>query len=70
MHATCFHCPDLVPISIFVILAVLCSMQNLNSPTRDRTCTHCSGSVESLPLDHQGNPPIIIFASFHCFLDG
>ena len=68
MHATYFHCPDLVPVSIVVILAVLRSMQNLNS--RDRTCTHCSGSVGSLLLDHQGNPPSSIFASFHCFLDG
>ena len=27
-----------------------------SSLTRDRTCTHCLGSVESQPLDHQGRP--------------
>ena len=27
-----------------------------NSPTRDRTCTPCTGSAESQPLDRQGSP--------------
>ena len=31
-------------------------MQDLCSPTRDQTCTPCSGSVESQPLDCQGSP--------------
>ena len=26
-----------------------------SSPTRDRICTPCIGSVESYPLDHQGS---------------
>ena len=30
------------------------SMQDLCSPTRDRTCIPCSGSVETYPLDHRG----------------
>ncbi|XP_054942431.1 small ubiquitin-related modifier 3 isoform X1 [Physeter macrocephalus] len=31
----------------FFFLAVLCGMWGLSSPTRDRTCDPCSGSVES-----------------------
>ena len=31
-------------------------MQDLSSPTRDRTRSPCSGSTESSPLDHQGIP--------------
>ena len=31
-------------------------MWDLSSPTRDKTLTPCSGSVEYKPLDHQGNP--------------
>ena len=38
------------------VLAVPCSMQDLSSPTRDRTWASCGGSVESSPLDHQGSP--------------
>ena len=29
--------------------------QDLSSPIRDQTCTPCSGSTESQPLDHQGS---------------
>ena len=31
----------------FNLLAVLCSMWDLSSPTRDRTCAPCIGSAES-----------------------
>ena len=31
-------------------------MQDLSSQTRDWTHAPCSGSAESYPLDHQGNP--------------
>ena len=31
-------------------------MWDLSSPTRDKTLTPCSGSVEYKPLDHQGSP--------------
>ena len=34
----------------------LCGLQDLSSPTRDRTHAPCSGSTESYPLDHQGSP--------------
>ena len=30
--------------------------QDLSSLTRDGTCTPCSGSMESQPLDCQGSP--------------
>ena len=30
------------------------NMQDLCSPTRDRTCIPFSGSVETYPLDHRG----------------
>ena len=43
------------------VLAVPPSMQNLSSPTRDRTCTPCSGSTESEPLDQQASPQALYF---------
>ena len=33
-----------------------CTAWYLSSPTRDRTCAPCNGSVESSPLDLQGIP--------------
>ena len=38
---------------IYIFLASLYNMWDLSSPTRDQTCTPCSGSTESLPLDCQ-----------------
>ena len=38
---------------LFVFLAVLYSMQDLSSWPRDRTWAFCTGSMESLSLDHQ-----------------
>ena len=40
----------------FFLFAALQGMQDLSSLTRDQTCAPCSGSVESQPLNHQGNP--------------
>ena len=34
-------------LGIFFFLALLCSMWDLSSPTRDQTCAPCSGSVEA-----------------------
>lgn len=39
--------------------AVPCRVRDLRSLTRDRTCTPCSGSAESQPLDHQGSPSMV-----------
>ena len=36
--------------------AAPCGMWDLHSPTRDGTCTPCTGSAASSPLDHQGRP--------------
>ena len=36
-------------------------MQDLNSPTRDQTYAPCSGSMKSLPLDHQESQTYILF---------
>ena len=41
---------------LFCFLTLLRGMQDLSSLTRDQTHAPCSGSVESQPLDHQGNP--------------
>ena len=44
---------------IFIFLSFLATqsgLQDLSSPTRDRTHVFCSGSTESYPLNHQGNP--------------
>ena len=38
----------------FFLLAVPCGIQDLSSPTRDRTRAPCGGSVQSWPLDRQG----------------
>ena len=65
---------------IFSFLAMLHSMQAPSSPTRDQTHTSFSGSAESQPLDHQGNPStpiwnglrwhnyllLILVCCFHC----
>ena len=40
----------------FVLLAALCGTWDLSYPTRDQTCSPCSGSGESSPLDQQGSP--------------
>ena len=45
----------------FNFLAALHGMWDLSSPTRDGTCTLCSGSTESQPLDLQGSPSLIVF---------
>ena len=45
-----------VSLSFFFFLAVPHSMWDPSSPTWDRTCTPCSGSAGSQPLDHQGSP--------------
>ena len=37
-------------------LAVPCSILDLSSPARDRTCAPCSRSTESQSLGHQGGP--------------
>ena len=39
----------------FNFLLTLCGLWDLSFHTRDRTCTPCSGSTESWPLDHQGS---------------
>lgn len=36
------------------------SIQNISSLTRNRTCTPCSGSLESQPLDGQASPTIYL----------
>ena len=41
-------------------------MQDLSSPTRDRTLTLCIGSAESQPLDHQGSVWIFFFLAVLC----
>ena len=40
----------------FLPLALLCSLWNFNSLTRDRTWVLISESMESSPLDHHGIP--------------
>ena len=40
----------------FLPLALLCSLWNFNSLTRDRTWVLVSESMESSPSDHQGIP--------------
>ena len=42
-------------------LAVTCGTWDLGSPSKGRTCAPCSGSAESQPLDHQGNPYLLGF---------
>ena len=37
-----------------IYLAIPHNLLDLSSPTRDPTHTSCTGSMESLPLDHQG----------------
>ena len=56
------HCPSL-HIRAFEIHKepVLCGMWDLNSPTRDGTCTCCTGSVESKALGHQGSCESVLF---------
>ena len=41
---------------IFFFLAVLHSMWDLSSLTRDQTCTLCIRGTKSQPLDCQGSP--------------
>ena len=45
----------------FFFLAAHHGMRDLSSPTRDQTCTPCSGSMESSPLDHPGSPRYTFF---------
>ena len=40
----------------FFFSTTLSGMQDLGSPTRERTCSLCSGSIVSQPLDHKGSP--------------
>ena len=37
-------------------LATSCNMWDFSSPTRDRTCTHCSGSTELYLPNHREGP--------------
>ena len=46
----------LMTLNSVLYLAVPCGMQDLSSPTKDRTCASCGGSTESYLLDHQGSP--------------
>ena len=39
------------------------SMQNFSSPTRDRTCAPCLGTLESQSLEHQGSRSLDCFIS-------
>ena len=48
-------------IRLFLLLAILCSMWNLSSPTRDQTHVLCTGSMASSPLDHGGSPCLTYF---------
>ena len=52
---------------IFYFL-VTCSMWDLSSQTRDRTCVPCTGTSESWPLDYQGSPKGRILFCFLSFL--
>ena len=45
----------------FFFLAMPHGMWDLSSPTRDRTCAPCSGSMKSQPLDGQGSPTSVHF---------
>ena len=50
------------PLSLFYfILVVTYGLWDLSSPTRDRTCTSFSESVESYQLDHLGSPNSLKF---------
>ena len=54
---------------VFVLLFFLAmphSMWALSSLTRDQTCTPCTGSIESQPLDSQGSPTKELFNSDPC----
>ena len=49
--------PGFPPLGILIfLLAVPRGLQNLSSPTRDRTHALGSESAECQPLDHQGIP--------------
>ena len=55
---------------------LICGMQDLqlwhvgsSSLTRDRTWAPCIGSIEFLPLDHQGNPLVNMFCSWKLWTD-
>ena len=59
-------------LSLFFLsfLATQSGLQDLRSPTRDRTHVFCSGSTESYPLNHQGNPSyhlqsVILFSGWN-----
>ena len=45
----------------FNFLAMLHSMWDLSSPTRDQSCVPCIGSTQSQPLDCQGSPGGYVF---------
>ena len=51
-----FIARDRKPNSVYFILFFCHSTRDLHSPTWDGTHAPCSGSIESLPLDHQGSP--------------
>ena len=55
-----FHCCFLNFYSkvCLIFFGLASRMQNLCSPTRDRTHAPCSGNTESEPPDHQGRPQI------------
>ena len=38
---------------------------DLSSLIRDQTLTLCIGSMESLPLNHQGSPKLVLFLVAH-----
>ena len=45
----------------FIYLTAACGKWDLSSLIRDWTCTLCNGSVQSLPLNHQGSSRIFIY---------
>ena len=40
--------------------------EDLSSPTRDGTCTPCSGGTKSYPLDSQGSPQLVFLGELCC----
>ena len=46
-HTNSMSCAEIRILFFFFFLATLLSLCDLGSPTRDRTCAPCSGSVES-----------------------
>ena len=49
----------------FLFIIFLCGMWYLDSVTRDRTPTPCTGKQVTKPLDHQRNPSRIFYSFQH-----